>query len=140
MSKYILNIYTKIFLFIVFLVAGVVKLTKNNKYFTIMSNCKFVHIVSKNALKKTDHINIENIHYKGGNDHINQVVSTNFTVSMESDSATSLHFNCTQWGEWEAFDNDGTCRTFVMKPLHNGQNTKGVLKYKHNKTCSKFSF
>ena len=120
-------------------VTGQINLTKDNKHFKIMSDCESVHVLSAQTLKKNDEVTIEKIKYIGRKKHVNQVVSTNFTVSMKSSASITLNFNCTQWGEWEAFDNDGTCRTFVMKPLHNGQNTQGVLKYKHNKTCSKFS-
>ena len=124
--------------YIFFLVTGLVKLTKNNKKFTIMSDCESVHVSSMKLLKKKDDVTIEDIRYIGSNSEINQVVPTNFTISMESDSSISLEFNCTQWGEWKAFDDDGTCRTAVMKPLYNSKNVKGLLKYKRNETCSKF--
>ena len=113
-------------------------MTENHNDHTIMTDCETVHVLSTKWLKKTDHVIVENIQYQGRKMKIDQVVSTNFTISMETPSSTSLNFSCTQWGEWETFDDDGTCRTFVMKPLHNWQNTKGVLEYKRNTTCCKF--
>ena len=103
-----------------------------------MTDCETVHVLSTQWLKKTDHVIVESLQYKGRKVKINQVVSANFTISIESLSSTSLSFSCTQWGEWRKFDDDGTCRTFQMRPLYNWQNTKGLLKYKHNTTCCKF--
>ena len=115
-----------------------VSLTNDTTKFTIMSDCNSVHVLSTKALKKTDIIIVGNRTYKGGNTQINQVVATNFTISMESHSPTSVRFSCTQWGAWEAFGDDGTCRSFQMRPLLNWKNTKGLLRYKLNETCGKF--
>ena len=102
-----------------------------------MSDCDSVHVLSTKALKKTDNIIVGNRNYRGGNTQINQVVSTNFTISMESQSPTSLRFSCTKWGDWKAFGDDGTCRAFEMRPLQNWKNIEGLLKYKLNETCGK---
>jgi len=117
----------------------VIKLTEDQRDHTIMTDCETVHVSSTKRLEKTDHVIVENVQYQETKIKVNQVVATNFTISMESSSSTTLSFGCTQWGEWKTFDNDGTCRTFVMEPLHHWQNTKGVLKYKRNTTCCKFS-
>ena len=68
------------------------------------------------------------------------ILSTNFTVDFESDwmntyKGFSLYWSCTEWGEWERLYN-GNC-DYVMRPLHNGTMTNGLLKYKRNETCSK---
>ena len=122
------------------LVTGVVKLSKEDKQSTIMSDCKSVHILSTRPLKKKENVFVGDIKYERETSLINQVVSTNFTISMESDDSISFHFNCTQWGEWHNFQDDGTCRTSVMRPLQNGKKSEGFIKYKFNETCRKFSF
>ena len=103
-----------------------------------MSDCEFVHVLSTKSLKKKDHVIVEGIQYNGKNIEINQVVLTNFTISMKSQSEISLNFKCTEWGEWQAFDDDGTCRTHEMRPAYKWKTTKGHLKYKRNETCRKF--
>ena len=117
-----------------------IKPTKDNRDFTIMSDCESVHVLSTTTLTKSDHIIVQDIQYKDENRPVNQVVSPNFTISMKSNSSISIRFNCTQWGEWKTHKNDGTCRILEMRPSHNSKNTTGLLKYKHNKTCSKFLF
>ena len=70
------------------------------------------------------------------------ILSTNFTVAFQSDGFNTYEFNtgfllywsCTQWGEWTPLD--GTC-SHVMRPLHNGTMTTGLLKYKRSESCSK---
>lgn len=115
------------------------ELTKDNKAATIMSDCDSVHVLSTRSLMKSDHVIVGDIVYKEEKSQINQVVLTNFTISMESDSSIALSFNCTEWGAWKAFDNDGNCRTAKLRPLHNWKKTKGNLKYKFNETCSKLA-
>ena len=101
-----------------------------------MSDCESVHVLSAQTLKKNDEVTIEKIKYIGRKKHVNQVVSTNFTVSMKSSASITLNFNCTQWGEWKPFPDDGTCRTAELKPSQNWENTGGVLKYKRDEICS----
>ena len=136
MSNFLIEILKLINKFI-FLATGMINLTKNNNYFKIMSDCESVHVLSTKSLTKKDHVIVEGIQYHGQYE-INQVVSTNFTISMKSQSDISLNFKCTEWGEWQAFDDDGTCRTHEMGPSQNWKTTKGHLRYKRNETCRKF--
>ena len=70
---------------------------------------------------------------------MNQIVPNNFTVHFESgqsgtDKGFVLNWSCTQWGEW-AQATDGTCNQEI-RPIENGENTIGNLKYrKNNSTC-----
>ena len=83
---------------------------------------------------------VEDIRYRSEY-KINQVVRTNFTISIKSSdylSNTTLHWSCTQWGEWTS-RRDGTCG-YVIRPLHDGEMARGQLQYKFNQTCSKFSY
>ena len=75
-----------------------------------------------------------------GTTQIDTILPTNFTVTFHSDDRVTdegfmLYWSCTQWGEWERFDN-GNCG-YVIRPLHNGTMSSGLLKYKYNETCSK---
>ena len=77
-----------------------------------------------------------------GTIQIDTILPTNFTVEFYSDAwgtggGFMLYWSCTQWGEWERLYN-GNCG-YVMRPLHNGTMTDGILKYKTSETCSKYS-
>ena len=86
-------------------------------------------------------VTIDDVKYTGKSPIINQVVTSNFTVYFKSkgeveDDELQLEWHCTKWAEW-ASSQDGTCRQ-IMRPLNNGSNTIGHLKYrKSNQTCSK---
>ena len=91
------------------------------------------------VLLQSDIVTIDETKY-AGTTKIDTILSTNFTVTFNSDSRRTgtgfvLHWSCTQWGEWEP-SRDGTCR-HVRRPLQNGAMTTGRLMYKRNETCSK---
>ena len=127
-----------IFFFKFCLVSGVIKLKNKKKQFQILSDCNSVHVKSLSTLTKHEHVMVDDIRYQGGS-QINQIVPTNVTVSITSGEywpTTSLHWNCTQWGEWTP-SRDGTCR-YVIRPLYDEAMTRGKFQYKLNQTCSKF--
>ena len=82
---------------------------------------------------------IGDISYRG-EDEINTILPTNFTVAFlswgrASDRSFVLHWSCTEFGEWTPAI-DGTCR-HVQKPLHQGTSANEFWKYKLFETCGK---
>ena len=117
-----------------------VKLMDYGNNVSILSDCHSVHIISSSTLTTNEDIIVDDIRYRSES-QINQIVPTNFTISINSNdysSNTTLHWSCTQWGEWTSL-RDGSCRC-VIRPVHNGTMTRGLLKYKLNENCSKFLF
>ena len=108
----------------------------------VNSDCETVHILS--TLFKTerndDEVTIDEIEYSG-EINVNQIVPSNFTVYFESDNYRTyngfiLNWSCTQWGEWTQMDSDGTCNQ-EMRPIQNGTDAIGHLKFRKNSTCGK---
>ena len=109
----------------------------------VNSDCETVHILSTSfkTEKTYDKLTIDGIEYSGER-KVNQVLPNNFTVYYESDySGTDegfiLNWSCTQWGEWTQAS-DWTCNQ-EKRPIQNGTETIGRLKYKiNNSSCGKF--
>ena len=152
--KYYIN-----FIYILFKASGDIKLldydNNEDKSWMVYSDCESVRMRSNMfELEEADawswefdSVTIGDTEYKGSL-QIDKILSTNFTVTFQSDGFNMyglnkgfwLYWSCTQWGEWVR-SNDGTCR-HVMKILPNwtspnGIMTRGLLKYKLNETCSK---